>query len=300
MTNKTVHVHFIDGLRAIAVLSVVVYHLNSNLLPCGYAGVDIFFVISGFVVSYSISSYAEAGWGAGKFMNFISFLNFVLFFYFRRLVRIMPVLVVCLIATFLVATLLVPDAWLSHTNTDTGLFAFFGLSNFILYRDANNYFSPLAEFNPFTHTWSLAVEEQFYVAFPILFFLWIKNYRSASFAILIVLAAESFAYNLYFNIHDQNQAFYMIWCRFWELGIGVLLFQYLTIRNRDGNSLGSIGIVSRIFVEIGFVVMIVGLFSVNTIKLPIPSSAVSVLGASAIRLIALSQIEISRLWNLLR
>jgi peptidoglycan/LPS O-acetylase OafA/YrhL len=159
------HAAFIDGLRAVAVLSVIIYHLNPTLLPGGFVGVDIFFVISGFVVSYSISEFAPLGtWRS------------LTRFYARRFARIMPALLVCLLITLLLSALFIPDAYLSHANYETGLRAFVGLSNVKLAQISGDYFSPISSFNPFTHTWSLGVEEQFYLFFPILFLVWQKSH----------------------------------------------------------------------------------------------------------------------------
>ena len=171
------HTYFahIDGLRALAVLSVVIYHLNAAWLPGGFSGVDVFFVISGFIVSASV--------GARERENLPAF---AIYFLARRIRRIAPALLVCLLLTTLFTALLVPNAWLSEANQKTGHYAFFGLSNVILARTSHDYFSPIADFNPYMHTWSLGVEEQFYLLFPALFFLWSHGgrWRQASIGLL--------------------------------------------------------------------------------------------------------------------
>ena len=140
----------IDTLRALAVLSVMVFHLSARLLPGGFAGVDVFLVISGFVISRSMMS-----------LDAESLPRFAAAFYARRFLRILPALLVCLSATLLLSTLLVPVAWLSVANYDTARYALWGLGNYGLINSQDNYFSPRIEFNPFAHTWSLGVEEQF-------------------------------------------------------------------------------------------------------------------------------------------
>ncbi len=209
----------IDGLRAVAVLSVMLYHLSARWLPGGFVGVDIFFVISGFVVSASLT-HAPSG----------RFRHFVAFFYARRLLRIGPALVLVLLASVLAAALFIPRAWLSEFNERTALYAFFGLSNWVLQSNADTYFAPRAEFNPYTHTWSLGVEEQFYLAFPFLFFAWVKlrdrdNGRRAATAALALLGAASLLACVWATGHQPAAAFYGIAFRFWELAVGVLLFQ---------------------------------------------------------------------------
>lgn len=213
-TIKPDYAPYIDGLRAVAVLSVILYHLDARLLPGGFVGVDIFFVISGFVVSLSVSR-----------LRGISFSGFLAYFYSKRLFRIGPALIVCLFATTILAALFIPKSWLSGTNQKTGLAAFFGFSNFVLARTGDDYFSPRVDFNPFTHTWSLAVEEQFYLLFPCLFFPWLRLGRRASTVLFAALLAASFLWAVHLDATHPDRAFYMLTSRFWELAAGVLLFQ---------------------------------------------------------------------------
>jgi len=160
------YVPHIDGLRAIAVLSVILYHLKASWLPGGFTGVDVFFVISGFVVSASVDRLPPVGGWAGLARV-----------YARRIRRIVPALVVCLLVTAVLSALFIPESWLSETSDKTGRRAFFGLSNWVLASTGNDYFSPRTEFNPYTHTWSLGVEEQFYLLFPLLFLAWLRAGR---------------------------------------------------------------------------------------------------------------------------
>jgi len=225
---------YVDGLRALAVLSVLVYHLNPAWLPGGFSGVDVFFVISGFIVSVSVSRVNHFGQ-----VGPLGLARFMAYFYARRIQRIFPALLVCLLATTLATAVLVPAAWLSDGIQRTGLFAFFGLSNFILAQTGKDYFSPSAEFNPFTHTWSLGVEEQFYLVFPLLFFLWglqggRKRWSPLLFGALLMV---SVAYSAWLGSADKTAAFYMLASRFWELAAGVLLFQWMALR---GNFAGAV------------------------------------------------------------
>jgi peptidoglycan/LPS O-acetylase OafA/YrhL len=223
LKTSTAYFPYIDGLRAVAVLAVIIYHLKGSWLPGGFTGVDIFFVISGFIVSASVGSLQKTG-----------FLSFMLFFYARRIQRIAPALLVCLASTAFFTALIVPSAWLSDSIARTGLFAFFGLSNLLLAKSSNDYFSPVAEFNPYTHTWSLGVEEQFYFIFPLLFFGWLASgaWRRRTFWIFVGMAVLSFVYAAWLSRTSPILAFYLITSRFWELGAGVLLYQFMVYRGR--------------------------------------------------------------------
>ena len=214
---------YIDGLRALAVLSVIVYHLHPQWLPGGLAGVDVFFVISGFVVSASVGA-----------LRAVSLKQFVLYFYARRVQRIAPALIVCLLVTSLASVLFIPSAWLSDTNSKTGLFAFFGLSNLVLAKTGNDYFSPRVEFNPYMHTWSLGVEEQFYLIFPLLFFMWVSKVPRSKLTVGLfgVGFVASLACAKWLSISHETLAFYLIFSRFWELAAGVLLYQVLSLCGR--------------------------------------------------------------------
>ncbi|WP_462381139.1 acyltransferase family protein [Pseudomonas sp. Marseille-QA0892] len=207
---------YIDGLRAFAVLSVLIYHLHGPWLPGGFAGVDVFFVISGFIVSASLASYQ------GK-----SFVQFIGAFYARRIRRIFPALIVCLLITALVSSMFIPESWLSAVNKQTGLYAFFGLSNFILASSGRDYFAPTTEFNPYTHTWSLAVEEQFYLVFPLLFIAWLVGGRgrALSMGLFSVGAVASVIYADWQLGQNPTAAYFLTPGRFWELAVGVLIYQ---------------------------------------------------------------------------
>ncbi|RYY23447.1 MAG: acyltransferase [Sphingomonadales bacterium] len=203
----------IDGLRAVAVVSVILFHLWPKLLPGGFTGVDIFFVISGFVVTGSV---------LGR--NFTSLGELAKYFYARRLIRIMPALVVMLLVAILATQLFVPQAWLSNSIAQVGRFAFLGLSNIVLAIDTETYFGPQAAYNPFTHTWSLGVEEQFYFLFPLLLY-WHQTLHSGARAVrwVATLTGASLLICAVLAFIAPKFAFYLIFARFWELGAGMLL-----------------------------------------------------------------------------
>ena len=209
--QRSDHVPAIEGLRAVAVLSVLFYHLNEALLPGGFTGVDVFFVISGYVIAKSLRADSAASLGA-----------FILGFYKRRILRIVPALVFFLVSLSFACALFIPDSWLSAGNNETALWAFFGLSNFYLLHSADGYFSMRIPFNPFSHTWTLGVEEQFYVLFPLVFYLWL---RRGAWVLLPALALVSLVIAAYQSQSSPLAAFYLLPSRFWELAAGALLFQ---------------------------------------------------------------------------
>ena len=258
---------YIDGLRALAVLSVLVYHLHAAWLPGGFVGVDVFFVISGFVVSASIANYRGKGVGA-----------FLAYFYARRIKRIFPALIVCLLITAYVSALFIPSSWLSAVNQQTGLYAFFGLSNFILARTGRDYFAPTTEFNPYTHTWSLAVEEQFYLIFPFLFLAWLASRRGRWWSVglfgLGLVASVGFA--AWQSVASPTAAYFLSPSRFWELAAGVLLYQLITLRpalteKPAAKPRGLLGLFS--------LVLLIAAFFVSTPeRFPMPGALLAVLG----------------------
>ncbi len=139
----------IDGLRAAAVIVVIIYHFAGTLVPSGYLGVDVFFVISGYVITLNLHG-ARKTTAAGYFLNF----------YARRMKRLLPALLVCMSVTALLFVLLAtrPPKDAFHTAA----LALTGFSNMQLLHLSQDYFALDAQLNPFTHTWSLGVEEQFY------------------------------------------------------------------------------------------------------------------------------------------
>lgn len=216
----------IDGLRALAVLSVLFFHLKASLIPGGFSGVDVFFVISGYVVSGSLAKEGDSG-----------FWRFATDFYSRRIIRIYPALVLCLLVTTVLHCLLIPPSWLSVSSAKTGLAAFFGWSNFALIQYSDGYFSPRVEFNTFTHTWSLAVEEQFYLLFPAIFLIWLKGRHRKDIVgflsnwLLASLLLVSFLIAVYQTSAKPDHAYYLLPSRFWELACGAMLYK-LYAQNR--------------------------------------------------------------------
>ena len=144
--------HEIDGLRALAIIAVIINHFNNKLFPNGYLGVDIFFVISGYVITSSIAK--------RKYNNFM---EFIIGFYSRRIKRLMPALIFFIVILSICICLFNPDPKWTLRSSAASLF---GINNIFLYWRSTDYFAESTYLNPFSHTWSLGIEEQFYLFFP--------------------------------------------------------------------------------------------------------------------------------------
>ncbi|WP_114952865.1 acyltransferase family protein [Sphingosinicella terrae] len=199
----------IDGLRAVAITPVVLYHAGFPLFSGGYVGVDVFFVISGFLIGGIVYRSVEAG-------------TFIYSdFYARRMRRIVPAL-----ATVMIVFLAVGIVIFTPTELDSfavsAFAATFGLSNILFWMETD-YFSAAAERNPMLMTWSLGVEEQFYFLLPILLLLTSRLPRRATLPILGATSLASFAISAWITGRDPSFAFYWLPTRAWELGVGVML-----------------------------------------------------------------------------
>ncbi|MFV1939914.1 acyltransferase family protein [Pseudomonas luteola] len=271
---KNKYFPYIDSLRALAVVSVIIYHLNGSWLPGGFAGVDVFFVISGFVVTTSLLGYPKEK----------GLLYFFPWFYARRLQRILPALIVCLLVTSLCSAAFIPSSWLSEANSQTGQRAFLGLSNFVLAETQNDYFSPRVEFNPYTHTWSLGVEEQFYFIFPFLMLLWVlgRVWRLASIVLIVATVVFSIGAAWWLSKNNPTLGFYMIISRFWELGLGAVLAIFFFRRDASLNSQGIKYNLSRLGFILSLILIFIGFFSSNPSTFPFPGAFLPVLGTLGI------------------
>lgn len=196
----------IDGLRAVAIGAVIAFHAAPGQLPGGFVGVDIFFVISGYLISGIILRRLDRGT--------FSFRDF----YARRIRRIFPALLLVLACSAAAAWLLVYDLdRFGRHMTGSAAFA----ANLVLAREIS-YFNYYAYLDPLLHLWSLGVEEQFYFAWP--FLLWLGARRRAALPWLIAaLGAASFLLNLHYTAVDPTIAFYSPFTRFWELLAGAWL-----------------------------------------------------------------------------
>jgi peptidoglycan/LPS O-acetylase OafA/YrhL len=197
----------IDGLRAVAVLAVVLYHAFPALVPGGFIGVDVFFVISGFLITGIIHKNLKN--------DRFSFADF----WARRIRRIFPSLLTVIVAVFVAGWFyLLPnefDSLKSHIMWGLGFAANFKLNSEV------GYFDVAAELKPLLHLWSLAIEEQFYFIWPGLLWFCYRN-KWNLFTVTLVLALLSFSWRR-LTPHSESEAFYLPFTRFWEFQIGGLI-----------------------------------------------------------------------------
>ena len=199
----------IDGLRAVAVLPVILFHTGFPLFSGGYIGVDVFFVISGYLITNLIrEEMAEGSWNLGRF-------------YERRARRILPPLLVVVVAC-------IPFAWMLMLPQDLNNFsrsisAVSVFASNVLFWLESGYFDRAGEFKPLLHTWSLAVEEQFYIVFP---FILISLRRLSRIPLLVVLTfifVLSLAIAQWCTVYAPAAGFYLLPSRAWELMLGALV-----------------------------------------------------------------------------
>ncbi|OCP11376.1 acyltransferase [Ensifer sp. LC13] len=199
----------IDGLRALAVVPVLLFHAGFGFVAGGFAGVDVFFVISGFLITSII--HREIRDGSFSIVGF----------YERRARRLAPaLLVVCAVCVpFALLWMLPPEL----NDFGKSLYAVNLFASNFLFWDQTGYFAPSTALIPLLHTWSLAVEEQFYLVFPLLL-LFLRRYSSATLMKVVVgLVLLSFAATQLLAGLDPAANFYLLPSRFWELGVGALL-----------------------------------------------------------------------------
>ena len=248
----------IDGLRAFAVIAVIINHFNKEILPNGYLGVDIFFVISGFVITSSLYQRPSK-----------DFKDFISGFYERRVKRLVPALSIFILITSIAICLFNPEP---STSLKTGLTSMFGLSNLYLLKQSTDYFAQTTELNVFTHTWSLSVEEQFYILFP--FLAWFsgfgrqtKNGTRNLFLIVAGLTITSLIGFLYLYPINQSAAYFFMPTRFWEMASGCLLFVGLQKRKSIEHYLEKIPPILVLAFIIGLMYLPKSLASTSTVAL---------------------------------
>ena len=199
----------LDGLRAVAVVPVILYHFGFSWVPGGFVGVDVFFVLSGFFITRQIVD----GLARGRFT--------ILEFYDRRIRRLLPALAAMLFASTVAAlALLLPDD-LKRFGAFAAAAALSSGNGAAWY--SADYFGPDANTLPLLHTWSLAVEEQFYAFFPILLIFSWRYWRKYIPAVVTLVVVASFTLSIWATAAHPSAAFYGLPTRMWELGLGCLL-----------------------------------------------------------------------------
>lgn len=216
----------IDGLRTIAVLAVVIYHAQISwngflLFSGGFIGVDVFFVISGYLITRLIIH--ELNEGAFSFQNF----------FMRRARRILPILFLVILVTLPVAWwLMLPQALEEYA---VSVLATMTMTSNFLFWQQDSYWAVANELNPLLHTWSLAIEEQFYIIFPPMFLLVWKFARHHLTTLLIVAIIGSLLAAILTVPTHPEAAFYLPYSRAWELGLGAFI---ANIENKTGRTKG--------------------------------------------------------------
>jgi len=200
----------LDGLRAIAVLSVIIYHMWHRVLAGGFLGVDVFFVLSGFLITSII-------WREAQVRQFS-----IKRFYERRVRRIMPALLLVLFVTTIAATaILLPADLIGYCRSLAATLTF--VANIYFWRDTD-YFSRSSATKPLLHTWSLGVEEQFYIFFPLLLVLLARRAPRSTIYVIALTTVGSLLLNIFLiHIGGDSPAFYLLPTRAWELGCGAVV-----------------------------------------------------------------------------
>lgn len=243
----------IQILRAVAVSTVVLFHLWPNLLPGGYVGVDVFFVISGFLISGHIQSQISGG-------NRFSFRSF----YARRIRRLLPaaslVLFVTLVATFVVAP------WRMWASTASQVAASsLGYQNWLLAFNSVDYFSSNSNPSPVMHYWSLSLEEQFYLIWPVLLLLFWKisskftNSINSMIVFIGLVALVSLSFSVYQTENSQSFAYFNTFTHVWEFCLGALLAIVFSAQKVSKKSNSSDAIIALL----GFAAIIYSAFVFN-------------------------------------
>lgn len=237
MTSRQ-YIPAIDGLRALAVLSVILFHGFPQFFPGGFIGVDIFFVISGYLITQIIVSQISS--------NQFSFIEF----YSRRIRRIFPALILVFIAVYALGWfVMLPGEFMQlgkHIAAGAGF-----ISNWVYWLEAG-YFDEMAELKPLLNLWSLGVEEQFYIFWPCIILILMKS-KLGLHKVLIGLALASFLLNILFVKNYQSATFYLPFARTWELGLGGLIatnyfhFDRLGLNKNLLSALGLCGVIIPIF-----------------------------------------------------
>lgn len=198
----------VDGLRALAVVSVILFHAGVTFVPGGFLGVDVFFVISGFLITRILVDELDSA----QFS--------ITGFYERRCRRILPALFFVLLSTAIASFALTTQS--QFKDFSQSLVAVGAFSSNVLFWLDSGYFDSSSELKPLLHTWSLGVEEHYYIVVPVLLYFIFKYAKDYLFWIFVFLVTLSFLLTQIINNTDPNANFYLLPTRAWELGVGSL------------------------------------------------------------------------------
>ncbi len=248
----------LDGIRAIAIVAVLIYHVQPRALAGGFVGVDVFYVLSGFLVtSIIVNGVRQGSFSMSEF-------------YLRRIQRLLPNALLTVLTVLALAYLLLPASSVQQTAKHS-LWALFNLSNIYVWRYLGGYWGDSAEFSPLTHTWSLGIEEQFYLCFPSFLLLLARFHPTRVRLWLALAAAASFGFCLYGSYNYPSATFYLLPTRIWELLLGAILAVNRT-PFRDGGNGWSDRLQARERTNVGWLglaMMLVG-FVVAGFDIPFP------------------------------
>ena len=260
---KSHKLHFradIQGLRALAVLPIVLTHAGFTIVPGGFLGVDIFFVISGFLITKIIAH--ELDQGAFAFADF----------YKRRAIRIFPGFVVMIAITIIIGASVMIEP-IFEKNAVSAAFASIFMSNIYFWQNTD-YFSPSAHIYMYLHSWSLGVEEQFYLFYPVVLVALYKFLKNGLGRAVLIGTAISFVVSLLFYNHAAGWAFFLLPSRAWQLGLGaaVALGQFPKISGARARAFTA---------STGLAMIVASLIFINQRwQIPAPWSAPASLGAA--------------------
>ena len=242
----------IDALRALAVIAVILYHAKVFLFgylifPGGFLGVDIFFVLSGYLISSLI--YQEL-----KNHNKINFR----YFYERRIRRILPALIVVILVTTIFAWIyILPVSFVDYAKSIIYSLGF--SSNFYFYFSGQEYGAQSGLLKPLLHTWSLSVEEQFYLVFPLFFLFSFRYLKKHIFLFFFLIALVSLIISEYLADYNQSLNYYLLISRIWEILCGAML-----VFIEDWKKIRISNFFSNFFVFLGLVLIISSFFLIKT------------------------------------
>ena len=272
----------IDGLRALAILPVIFFHAGFDTFSGGFVGVDVFFVISGYLITSIILAEKQAGT--------FSLINF----YERRARRILP-------ALFFVMAVSIPFAWLWLLPNDIrdfsqSLVAVSVFASNILFLRESGYFDTAAELKPLMHTWSLAVEEQFYVLFPLFLLLAWRLGKRWVIGLLVAIAIISLAVAQWGAFNKPAATFFLLPTRGWELLIGAFVAFYCSAVKTTAENVASNNIIYQAGSAIGLAMILYSVFAFDK-NTPFPSlyALVPTIGTALVILVAYPQTAIGAL-----